>query len=189
MSLQITSQKSLIGWDSQNAVLTQSGNAKKILNLRTEKSNLQINTVKPKLSIDQSEAFGELGLKGIRAFMQESVGYARQIVNTGVDRIVSQGNEWLNIHTGYDPIPDQARYNAFEMFEKSFSGVFSPVARPQINVQSGQISYNFTPAKVVNSSQAEPIQIDYQPWRIDYYMKQYSSISISYTSTPFNQSV
>ncbi len=189
MSLQITSQKAVIGWDSQNAVLTQSGNAKKILNLRTEKNNLQINTVKPKLSIDQTESFGELGLKGIRAFMQESVGYARQMVSTGVDRIVSQGNEWLNIHTEVDPIPDQARYNAYEMFEKSFSGVFSPVARPEINVQPGQLNYSFTPAKVVNSSQAEPVQMDYQPWRIDYYMKQYNSMNISYTSTTFNQSV
>jgi hypothetical protein len=189
MPLQITSQKTLIGWDSQNAVLTQRGNAKQILNLRVEKNNLQIDTVKQKMTIDQSDAFSEMGLKGIRAFMQESVGYARQIVSSGTDRIVSQGNEWLNIHTDYDPIPDQARYNAFEMFEKSFDGVFSPVARPQINVQPGQVNYNFTPSRVVNSSQVEPVQIDYQPWRIDYYMKQYSSISISYSSTPFNQSV
>jgi hypothetical protein len=146
-------------------------------------------TIKPQVSIDQSEAFGEMGLKGIRAFMQEAVGYGQQMVSAGTDRIVSQGNEWINIHTGVDPIPDQAIYNAYEMFEKSFNGVFSPVARPQIDVQSGKVNYSFTPSKIVNSSRPQPVEMNYQPWRIDYYMKQYNSINISSTSTPFNQSV
>ncbi len=189
MSLQITSQKAILSWDTQNAVLTQSGNGKQTLDIRVEKNNLQMETVKPQVSIDQSDAFGALGLKGIRAFMQESVGYAQQMVSTGIDRIVSQGNEWTNIHTGYDPIPDQARYNAFEMFEKSFDGVFSPVAKPQIDVQSGKVNYSFTPSRIVNSSVPEPVEMIYQPWRIDYYMKQYNSININFTSTPFNQSV
>ncbi len=189
MSLQITSQKAILSWDTQNAVLTQSGNGKQTLDIRVEKNDLQMETVKPQVFIDQSEAFGELGLKGIRAFMQESVGYANQIVSAGIDRIVSQGNEWLNIHTGVDPIPDQAIYNAYEMFEKSFSGVFSPVARPQIDVQSGKLNYSFTPARIVNSSRPQPVEMNYQPWRINYYMKQYNSINISSTSTPFNQSV
>ncbi|MBE0451358.1 MAG: hypothetical protein IBX70_10985 [Clostridia bacterium] len=189
MSLQITSQKAILAWDSQSAVLTQSGNGKQTLDIRVEKNNLKMETVKPQVSIDQMEAFGELGLKGIRAFMQESVGYAQQMVSTGIDRIVSQGNEWLDIHTGYDPIPDQARYNAFEMFEKSFDGVFSPVARPQIDVQSGQLNFNFTPSRVINSSVAQPVEMNYQPWRIDYYMKQYNRININHTSTQINQSV
>lgn len=189
MSIQITSQKAILAWNTQNAMLTQSGNAQRTLDIRVEKNSFQIETVKPQMTIDQSEAFGELSLKGVRAFMQESVGYARQMLNSGVDRIVSQGNEWLDIHTGYDPVPDQARYNTFEMFEKSFSGVFSPVVKPQIDVQSGKVNYNFTPARVVNSSISRPVEINYQPGRIEYYMKQHSSISISYSSTPFNKSV
>ncbi len=189
MSLQITSQKAILAWDTQKAVLTQSGNGKQVLNIQIEKSVFEIETIKSKISIDQTDAFESLGLKGIRAFMQESTAYSQQMMSAGIDRIVSQGNEWLNIHSSYDPIPDQARYNAYEMFEKSFEGVFSPKARPKIDVQSGQVNYNFTPARVVNSSVPQPVEMSYQPWRIDYYMKQYNSINISSTSTPFNQSV
>lgn len=189
MSLQITSQKALIGWDSQNATITHRNNGRQILAIRTEKSDFQMETVKPQVSIDQSEAFGAIGLKGIRAYMLESVGFAKQKAASGVDRIVSQGNEWLNIHTGNDPIPDQAIYNAFEMFEKSFNGAFSPVAKPQINVQSGRVQYNFTPAKIINTTESLPVELTYQPWRINYYMKQYSNVSINYTSTSFNQNI
>lgn len=180
MPIRIESQAAQLTWDTQKAQLNQSGNGVQTLDIQTRKPQIEITTTRPQLTIDQTQPFAEAGLKNLRAFMSESVSYARQRVAQGIDRIVSQGNEMKEIHTGVDPIPVQAISNAYEMFEKTFNFAMIPQSRPKIDVTLGNVNIQFNRGEVTNRSASRRVQIDYTPWQINYHMKQYESIRFSY---------
>ena len=204
MAIRIESQAAQLTWDTQKAQLNQSGNGIQTLDIQIRKPQIEINTTRPQLSIDQTQPFAEAGLKNLQAFMSDSVSYARQIVSQGIDRIVSQGNEMKEIHTGVDPIPDQAISTAKKVamvavvtlrrFARKISRekrVFAmvPQSRPQIDVTSGDVDIQFNPGEVANNSAPRRVQMDYTPWQINYYMKQYASIRFSYEPPTINTTV
>ncbi|MBM7561322.1 DUF6470 family protein [Fusibacter tunisiensis] len=189
MPIKIESQSAQIGWDTKKAQLNQSGNNQQSLDIQTRKPKLEIRTTRPQMNIDQSQPFAEAGLKNIQAFMSDSVSYAKQVVSQGIDRIVSQGNEMKDIHTGVDPIPDQAIYNAYDLFEKTFNFALVPSSRPEINVTPGEVTTTLNPGEVINNTMPRRVQMDYTPWQISYYMKQYASIRFSFEPSKFETMV
>lgn len=189
MPIQISTQPSIIGWDVQRAKLEQSGNGINVLSLESNAPLLEMQTQQPKIQIDQSQSFEEAGLKGIKAFMDDAVTYGQQIVSQGVARIVDQGNAYIEIQSGYDPIPDQAEYNAYGMFEKEFNYGAIPQSRPTISLNRGQVTYNFRPGSVTNQSAERKVETNYTPWQVNYYMKQYNSINFRYEPSQFKFTV
>lgn len=189
MPIQITTQKSILDWNISKAALTQSGNGQNVLDIRSQQPLLEMQTTLPQIQIDQSEAFADAGLKNMRTFMDEAIAYGQQMVSQGTDRIVSQGNEFTNIHENYDPIPDQAIYNAYDMFEKDFNYGVIPESRPKISLREGDISTQLNRGTVTNSSYPSKVQMEYTPWQISYYMKQYSGIEFSYQASTFKFTV
>ena len=189
MPLQISSQPSVLAWNKQNASLEYLGNNVQSLDIRSTKPHLEIETTKPVVMIDQSQPFAEAGLKNIKAFMNDAISYSREVVSGGIDRIISQGNDFINIQSKYDPIPDHALYNAFEMFEKSFVYGAIPQSRPEISLQRGTINTNFIPGEVINNTVPQKAEFSYTPWQMDYYLKQYASISFRYEAPQIKLSV
>lgn len=178
MPIQITTQPAILSWNSQNAQLSQSGNGMQTLELQVNKPQLEMETTQPKVLIDQSQPFAEAGLKNIKAFMDESISYGLQIVQQGIARIVDQGNSYIEIHSGVDPIPDQAISNAFDMFDKEFNYGAIPKSRPSIRLQEGRVNTSFVPGSVNNNSTQRKVELEYTPWQVNYFMKQYSSVDI-----------
>lgn len=189
MPIQIQTQPAVIGWDVQKAQLDQSGNGINVLDLTIEKPLLEMRTELPKIQIDQSQSFADAGLKNLKAMMDESVSYGRQMVSQGVARIVDQGNRFIEIQTGIDPIPDQAIYNAYEMFEKDFNYGAIPQTRPNISLKEGNVYTTFNPGKVNNQSTPRKVDMQYTPWQVSYHMKQYNSISFSMAESKFKFTV
>lgn len=189
MPIQISSQPSIIGWDVQKAKLTQSGNGAQVLALESNAPVLEIETQHPKIQIDQSQPFAEAGLKGLKAFMDDAVSYGQQIVSQGVARIVDQGDAYIEIQSGYDPIPDQALNNAYDMFEKEFNYGAIPQSRPSISLNRGQVNLNLRPGTVNNQSAERKVEMNYTPWQVSYYMKQYNSINFRYEPSQLKFSV
>lgn len=189
MPIQINTHPSILGWDVQKAKLEQSGNGVNVLSLESNNPVLEMETQHPKIQIDQSQSFEEAGLKGIKAFMDDAVSYGRQIVSQGVVRIVDQGNGYIEIQSGYDPIPDQAEYNAYGMFEKEFNYSAIPQSRPAISLNKGQVTYNFRPGNVSNHSTESKVEMNYTPWQVSFHMKQYNSINFRYEPSQFKFTV
>ncbi len=187
--IRVTQQPAILAWNTKQAALEQSGNGKNTLDIQTVKPQIQIRTTKPEIKIDQSQSFAEAGIKGFWDFMKDTEGFTQQMLQRGIDRIVSDGNEWLDIHTGRDPIPDQAVYNAFEMFDKQFNYGVIPTSRPKMDLQRGDVKIDYQKGKVVNNTVPTKIQMQYSPWRIDYYMKQYASIQFRYEPSTFSKTV
>lgn len=189
MPIQISTQPAVIGWDVQKAKLEQSGNAPQLLQINSSKSVLDIQTTKAQLIIDQTASFADAGRKNLRALMNDSVAYGRQVLSEGVARIVDQGNSMIEIQSGVDPFPDQAVYNAYEMFEVSFNYGAIPQSRPNITINRGQVNINVTKGTVNNNTVDQKVQMSYSDWKINYYMKQYSSINFRYEQPKFKFSV
>lgn len=189
MPIQIATQKAVLDWNVSKAALTQSGNGISVLELQTQKPQLEMQTTLPKIQIDQTQSFADAGLKNLRAFMDDAIAYGQQIVSQGTDRIVAQGNEMINIHENYDPIPDQAISNAYEMFDKEFNYGVIPESRPQISLKEGNVSTQLNRGTVANNTYPSKVQMTYTPWQVSYYMKQYNSIQMSYQASQFKFSV
>jgi len=58
--------------------------------------------------------------------------------------------------------------------------VTMPRTRPQIDLIEGQVNINVTEGQNNQRVVAQKPRIDYQPGKIERYMKQYNSISIRY---------
>ena len=189
MPLQISTQPAILSWEVQKGSLSQSGNGISVLELDIEKPIFEMRSELPKIQIDQSQSFADAGLKGIKAMLEESISYGKQMISQGVARIVDQGNTFTDIHTGVDPIPDQAIYNAYDMFAKEFGYGVIPQTRPSISLKEGNVYTTFNPGKVNNQSTPKKVEMQYTPWQISYHMKQYSSISFSLAQSNFNFTV
>ncbi len=180
MPITISQQPIVMNISSTPAKLEQNGNGSRTLNLDIQKPELEMETKQVKVLIDQSQPFAEAGLKNIRAFMDDNNAYSQQIYSQGVSRIVSQGNELKEIQNDYDPIPDQAISNAYDMFDKEFNYGAVPTSRPTITVDPGNVNYSFRRGSVSNLSQPQKVQMSYTPYQISYSISQYNSINFRY---------
>ncbi|GAB6107651.1 DUF6470 family protein [Fusibacter bizertensis] len=180
MPITISRQPIVMNVTTTPAKLEQNGNGSKVLNLDIQKPQLEMETKQPKVLIDQTEPFAEAGLKNIRAFMEDNISFGAQKFSEGVSRIVNQGNEFIEIQTGNDPIPDQAISNAYEMFEKEFNYGAVPSTRPTITLDEGKVNYSFRRGSVNNQSQSQKVQMSYSPYQINYTISQYNSINFRY---------
>lgn len=189
MPLQISSQPTIIAWNRQNASLEYSKPPQQTLDIQTTKPLLEIQTTKPQIIIDQSAAFADANLKNVKAFRDDANAYSQEVLAKGIDRIVSQGNDFINIHIKSDPIPDHAIYNAFEMFEKSFVYGVMPQSGPEISLDRGTVDINLIRGEVTNQTTPQKMDFSYTPWKMEYYVKQYASINFRYEEPQFKLSV
>lgn len=189
MPIQISAQPTILSWDVQKAKLEQSGNGANVLQIQTQKPSIELESVKPKIQIDQSASFADAGLKNLKAFMNESVSYGLQIVSQGISRTVDQGNAYIEIQSGHNPIPDQAEYNAYGMFEKEFNYGTIPKNGPRISLIEGRVNTKFNPGSVTNQTMPQKVQMNFTPGNVNFYVKQYASISFNYEASKFKFSV
>lgn len=180
MPIIISQQPIAMSVSTTPAKLSQSGNGAKTLNLSIQKPELEMQTKLPKVKIDQSQPFADAGLKNIKAFMDDNISFGKEIFAGGVSRIVSQGNELKDIQNDYDPIPDQAISNAYDMFDKEFNYGAVPSSRPTISLDEGNVKYSFKRGSVSNQSQQQKVQMSYTPYQVNYSISQYNSINFRY---------
>lgn len=182
MSIQITTQRAIIGWNTQNAKISMSGNGTaNVLKMSSTKPQLNLKTEKPQIQIDQSQCFAEAGLMSIMDLTYDNSAYAAQKVSEGIARIIDQGNQMAEIQSGYDPIPDQAISNAYEMFEHEFVYTTIPKSRPKIDLIRGSVDAQYQEGEIRNETVPNKLEIDYTPGKVEFFMKQYQSINISFT--------
>ncbi len=167
LAMQSTRARQEITTDKQN------------LKLESEPSQFTINRMKSELRIDQSACFAEMGSKSPEQFSADNASYGYSMVLQGIERVVDQGNQLAAIENKSDPIPDQANYNAFGQFEKSFNMQKPTGAKPNINFTPAKLDIQYKPAKVHNQSTYQKPQIEYIAGKLDISVAQYNSLEIS----------
>lgn len=180
MKLKIRTQPAIINFKTTDATQTTPSMLKEKLNMAIKEPEMKLTTTKPQLKIDQDQCFNESGLKNNRAFLDDVVSRAKQAVREGVAQRVQDGNAMMAIENGMDVIAEQASYNAWERFYNEFGLVTMPQSRPVITVVDGDVNFQFEEGNVeiLNG----PFQSDkgtYQSGKVEYYMKQKNSITVT----------
>ena len=188
MELSIRSKPALLGIQTQNAQV-KLHNAPPILELKTEKAELNMQVTLPKVEIDQKQCFSESGLKGILELSSENVRDAVSQMYASVGRIAEQGNALTDIHTGGNPIADQAYYNAYDQFDKDYNMVTMPKSRPKITVIEGKVNLNPTQGKITATPRLTKPELDYQPGKVDIYLRQKADLQIDFKPSKLDMKV
>lgn len=180
MKMQIRTTQAQIAWNVTNAKQTTPSMPKESLKLDIEKPKMEMDIEDPRVTINQEQCFNESGLMTNSAFLDDMVSRAQSAVMEGISHRVDEGNQMMAIESGVDVVVENASNNAWERFYHEFGMVTMPRSRPQITVEDGDVNYNFTPGKVnVLNNVFEIDKGTYEPWKIEYYMKQKNSITFT----------
>lgn len=152
-------------------------------------AQVRVEATLPKVTINQTQAFNESGLKTIDAFSADYVAYAKQKMQESIARISEQGDQLANVHEGGEQIADQALYNAFDQFYNEFGMVTMPRSRPQIDVIEGTVDIEIKQGEITGTIRAQKPVVEYQPGKVEKYMEQYDSILIRYIENRVNLQV
>ena len=153
------------------------------LELHQKHAKVNISTEKPRVLIDQYQCFAEAGLKNNGDFAKAAAqrGYRQAIKVVG--QTVRDGYSLAAIEYGGNPIAEIGKRNAYP--EKQFNLAFIPKSRPKIEVVGSiDTQWDKNSAGVKNGVEGRYhkgyVRMDFEPTKIDIYVKQYPSIDITY---------
>lgn len=150
--------------------------------LKRNKGGLQMEMKPAKLNIDTVEARYSAGIKsairsvedaakkGVKAAYEATASYARE------------GNLMLDINIKDNPISEIAMKKFFS--DVDFNLGFIPTVGPDISWDAAEISMNFEMDKLDFDWNVERPQINFIPGSIEFIIKEYPKVEISYKGTP-----
>lgn len=148
--------------------------------IQQPKADMQITTTPSKLTIDQSEAWAEMNMKGVARFTDDNNSFAMKEAMAGIARRARQGEQLMKIEDGGNPLASQAKENA-EGPQKQFALGWIP--------SHGSVKIDYQPAKVnINVEARKPIieatpvrpSVNYRPGSVETSISQYQSLQIDF---------
>src|SRR5699024_10951371 len=141
-------------------------------------AQLRIQTKKPSLHIDQTEAFADAGLKSVKRMIAEQAQQGYQAVLQGMGRRAAQGAALMKIEHGGNVIAQQAETNAYQNLKHiGLEYIPSPFS-VQIHYESGDVDIQVTTHKPRIDAIARPPQMAHQRGDLSIYMAQHPSLQI-----------
>lgn len=156
------------------------------LELHQKHAKVNITTENPRVLIDQYQCFAEAGLKGNYDFTKEAAQLAYRQVMSFIGETARDGNTLAAIEKGGNPIADIAVRRAYP--QKEFGLDFIPKSRPEIEVTGSiDIQWDRNGEGAFNGVEGNYIpgyaRFDFEPARINIYVKQYPSVDIKYENS------
>ncbi|WP_432407093.1 DUF6470 family protein [Wukongibacter sp. M2B1] len=188
MDLKITMRQGFIGLNiNQGSMNIDYGKSNFNMEIKDPKIDMEI--TQAKVMIDQTRPFSEAGLKKIDEFNRMNTEKARQACLQGIGKIVRQGNELARIDTGVNPIPSQAKYNAFDQDIKEFNIGFIPKSRPEITLNEGRVEINLQEGYVNIENRPRDVYLDVNRANVEVYIRQKPFIDIEYIGNNLDMSI
>jgi hypothetical protein len=171
------SQRAIIGIETQSAQV-EIDQQEPDFELEIEDPKVRIESTLPQVQISQQQAFSESGLKGVLELTYENAQIAKQLLLGGIQRVSQQGDQMADISKP-DPLPDQAKYNAWDQFKKDYNIATMPESGPDIEVIEGVNDIQVQEGHVENKTKTAygPL-IEYTPGSVRFYMQQYPNLEI-----------
>ncbi len=179
MDLKITTKPALIGIETTPAKLSIQ-QPKADIQMNTQHPKVEIHTEPVQIQIDQYECFAEAGLKNYLDLTREGAQYGYQQAMAGLERIVRQGNELADVHLDTNPIADQAEENAYQLYMHDFNMDTIPKSRPKIDFVGGNVDIKAIEGNPNMQVKVNKPIVEYNPWKVDIYLRQKNSINIEY---------
>ncbi|MCA1011246.1 DUF6470 family protein [Halobacillus halophilus] len=132
-----------------------------------------------KLTIDQTKAWNNIGLKSIFTRTEETAAKAQQIWMEGISRTAQEGDELMRIENKGNPIAAHAEQNA------QFDFSMIPGGKPAFDL----VDIQYEPAPAAISMEANPPKIQtvkrapdltYQPGKVEVNLEQHANIHIDW---------
>ncbi|WP_102026688.1 DUF6470 family protein [Salirhabdus sp. Marseille-P4669] len=157
------------------------------MQLEQPKADVRVETRPSKLTIDQTQAWRELGFKTPLAATLENAQLGRQAVLEGTGRAASEGNQLMKIENGGNPIVSQAFQNAYDPMKEFNIGWIPSHGSVKINYQPSDVIIDIRANKpLINIQAQKPIHY-YQPGQVDITMQQYSSLNIDFVGVNWKE--
>ncbi|SHF89223.1 DUF6470 family protein [Ornithinibacillus halophilus] len=150
------------------------------LSIEQPKADLSISRIPSKLTIDQTQAWEDMGLMHVFRSNEIFAQNGRQGLLEGISRRAQQGDELMRIENGGNPIVSQANANGYDSMKQigikfipSHNSVkisYQPT-EVQIDVKQNEPNITVQPQKPIHN---------YEPGSIDISMKQYAELEIDF---------
>ncbi len=181
MRLSISTKPGLIGIRTMPGQLNMKNRAAR-LEMHQEQAALEIETRRPVLEIDQYRSMAQMGYKKTADVTLELAQRGRQAAMEYIAAKSDEGNRLKAIEKGGNAIREIAMNKAWP--QKQRQGGFTPIVGPDFHATPGEVI--ITPPPVENPThigyEAEYIpgelNIQFNPARVDIYMRQYPEINI-----------
>lgn len=185
MRIEMTSQPALIGLSTTKPVQSIEQPAPEV-NINSELPRVSVESTLPKVRISQTKAFAESGLKGILQLGIENASRAMSKMISDSGRIVDEGNQFADIQNNVDVVAENADQNAFGQFTGELNIVTMPTSGPDIELIKGENNISVKGGTVdINVNVNKPV-IDYQRGKLDIYLRQMNSLTISVVGDSFD---
>jgi len=102
----------------------------------------------PKVRIDQTDAFASAGLKPILRMSKENYNRSLKKGIEAIEKIVSEGLQFLRIEEGGNPAAKIARQNMEANHSIDITVASMPSVRPQIDVIHGDFQLDWSPSEL-----------------------------------------
>ncbi|WP_035513074.1 DUF6470 family protein [Halalkalibacillus halophilus] len=181
--IRIQSQNAQIGMQTQNAQLDiQSQPAD--LQISQPQAEVNIQTTPPRLSIDQSKAFEDMGIYGPLKASKISAQEAEQTWSQGVARTAREGDEMMRIENGDGAIARIAERNIPNPHRDFQMGWIPSYFSVDINYDPGDVQIRNQKNDPIIEATARKPETHYQPGGVDVYMEQESLLDIDFINLP-----
>jgi Family of unknown function (DUF6470) len=179
--IRMQSTQAVLGIEKSNASIDiQQSHAQ--VELQQPKAIMDMKSVQPKLTIDQTQAWADMNLKSILRRNEEFAAEGNQAWIQYLAKTAQEGGELMKIENGGGVIAAQAKRNG-QLPKHEFGLGFIPSSfSVKFNYQPGEVRINIQPQKVVSNITVHQPIIHYQSGNINYHLNQQNSLQIDFVT-------
>lgn len=153
-------------------------------NVDKQEGKLFIKADDAKINIDSYAARRSLGLMTTSDFNQQAVNKAKSVIYQGTARIVSEGNELVDLTRGSSPAEIQKRKNRSGATIETFME-FLPTEGADISFKKGELSIDYQMGNVkFDWDVHKDAPIEFKPGKIEIIVEQKPAVEIEYVGGP-----
>jgi hypothetical protein len=178
MDLRITQTWPKIGIETQRGNLSITNNNKIGLTLSHSEPQIQISTTNAQLHIDQTECFADTGIKNNKDFASDRAQFAEQNLLDYIGKMSSNGDRLAKMEQGGKRNLQIIHEEQYDTVDYNFG--LMPTHRPSIDVELGEFNMEVIEGVVNNQYSQIPLEMDYTPSKVQFYMLQRGSVNIEY---------
>ncbi len=158
------------------------------ISIQQPKAEVTMKTTPSKLSIDQTQAWEDMGLMHISKRIEKFANDGRQGVLEGIARRVQQGAELMKIENSSSPIVNQAITNAQDQMKQLGIKFIPSHFAVKIDYQPSEVQIDVNVNQPIIDNKAQKPIINYQPGEVSTSMQQYHDLQIDFINL-FSESI
>lgn len=148
------------------------------MSIEQPKAEIDMQSKKPVLHIDQSEAWAEAGLKSTKQLIQEQAEAGYRAFLEGAERRAIQGTNLMQIEQEGNPIVQQAEMNVYKDLQQiGLTYIPGPFA-VKFQYERGEVDIKVTAQRPIIHAEIEQPTSKFTRGHVDVFMEQYPDLHI-----------